>query len=191
MADISIIDKWTNANKHVDSSIDVDRFTNSAHVLLYARLNHSSSTQFYPIGVIQGWSFVEQRQVEEIFELGSDIRYIIPGRTTGRVDITRLLLNGADLVNTLYGSFGTNNELIPNTIRSIKDLTRPLDLLFVAYDTNEGANENMVRYFNNCWIVARQESISANQVVIAENCSLVFENIDTTITTTAGAANQE
>lgn len=185
------IDAWTNANRHVDTTINVDNFTNSAHVVIYARLSHSDSTQFYPIGVIQGWQFTEQRQVDEIFELGSDIRYIIPGRTTGRIDITRLLISGADLLNTLYGTLGANRELIASSIRSIKDVNRPIDLLFVSYNSNEGANENMVRYFNNCWIIARQESIAANQVVIAENCSLVFENLDTTITTTAEAANQQ
>jgi hypothetical protein len=187
---VSVISNWTNANQHVDTTINVERFTNSAHTVIYARLATSGSTQFYPIGVVQGWSFTEQRQVEEIFELGSDVRYIVPGRTTGQISINRLLISGGDLLNVLYGSFGANGALIPEALTSIKDVTKPIDLLFVTYDADSGSAENMVRYFNNCWIVMRQEQIGANQVVIAENCTLVFENIDTTIVTTDSAHNQ-
>jgi len=186
---VSVISNWANANQHVDSSINVEQFTNSAHTVIYARLATAGATQFYPIGVVQGWSFTEQRQVEEIFELGSDIRYIVPGRTTGQVNISRILISGADLLNVLYGSLGANNTLITSALRSLKDVTKPLDLLFVTYDADSGANENMVRYFSNCWIVMRQEQIGANQVVIAENCTLVFENLDTTVATTADAHN--
>lgn len=187
---MSVISNWANANRHVDTTINAEKFVNSAHTVIYARLATSGSTQFYPVGVVQGWQFTEQRQVEEIFELGSDIKYIIPGRTTGQIGINRLLISGADLLNVLYGTMDSNSNLIPSTLRSIKDVTRPLDLLFVTYDADSGADENMVRYFNNCWIIMRQEQIGANQIVIAENCTLVFENLDTTITTTAEAANQ-
>lgn len=181
---MSVISTWANANKHVDTTINTERFTNSAHTVIYARLATSSATQFYPIGVVQGWQFTEQRQVEEVFELGSDIRYIIPGRTTGQIGINRILISGGDLLNVLYGAVGANGQLIPEALKSIKDVTKPLDLLFVTYDADSGATENMVRYFNNCWIIMRQEQIGANQIVIAENCTLVYENIDTTITST-------
>lgn len=180
----SVVDKWANLNKHVDTSIDSDTFVNASHTVVYARLNHSRSTTFYPIGVIQGWSFVEQRQVEEIFELGSEAKYVVPGRTSGQISIQRILINGADLLNTLYGTLTTNSTLVPNTIRSLKEVTSPLDLLFVTYDSSESNTENMARYFSNCWITSRQESITANQTVIAENCALVYENLDTTIVDT-------
>lgn len=181
----SILDQWSNLNTHVDTSIESDNFVNSAHTVIYARLNHSSSTAFYPIGVVQGFTFVEQRQVDEIFEVGSDARYIIPGRTSGQLSIQRILIHGADLINTLYGTLGANSTLIPNTIKSLRSINSPLDLLFVTYDSSDSNSENMARYFTNCWITSRQESINANQVVIAEQCSLIYENVDTTIVNTS------
>lgn len=175
--DKAAITSWPNANKHVDSSIgDGTHFTSSKYTVVYAKLTDSNNP-FVPIGVIQGWSLAEQRQVEEIFELGSDVRYIIPGRTTGQISITRLLVNGADLLNVFYGTYRDD----PNSvIRSLKDINQPVDIVFVAYLNDTNTTENLVRYFSNCWLVSRQESVTANSVVIAENCSMLFEKVDST-----------
>lgn len=174
------ITSWPNADQHVDTTIgDGSKFTNAAHVVIYANVS-GSPTPFRPIGVVQGWSFTEQRQVEEIFELGSDVKYIVPGRTSGQIAIQRVLINGADLVNVLYGTFDENGEQTNTSIRSLRDINRPIDLVFVTYNNDTNSTEHMVRYFTNCWIVARQESITANQVVIAENCTVMYEKVNST-----------
>ena len=185
MADITTLTNtvWGNSDKHVDSSIgDGSVFTNSAHTLIYGKIHGADgSDTFRPMGVVQGWSFTEQRQVEEMFEIGSDIRYIIPGRTTGQIAITRMLINGQDLINVLYGKGATSDTKYLTPLRSLKDINTALDLLFVSYynsgDTTAPNKPHMIRYFDNCWVVARQESISANQVTIAENCTLTYEKI--------------
>lgn len=179
------ITSWPNANQHVDASIgDGSKFTNAAHTIIYVKVTDADAP-FRPIGVIQGWSLTEQRQVEEVFELGSDVRYIVPGRTTGQIAITRLLVNGSDLANTLYGTFDENGNLVSSApIRSLKDINRPVDFVFVSYNNDTNTTEHMVRYFTNCWIIARQESITANQVTVAENCTITFERIDSTVIST-------
>ena len=171
------IDAYANKDQHVDMNIAGNDFTNSAHVIVYAAVHSAkdASTTFTAIGVIQGWSFTEQKQVEELFELGSDVRYIVPGRTTGQIAVTRMLINGKDLINTLYGSSTDDVAL-----RSLKDINQSIDLMFVTYhnsDTVDANKTHMNRYFDNCWITARQESITANQVVIAENCTITYEKI--------------
>lgn len=181
---VSAANTWANNNAHTDTTINSNGlFVNSARVILYARPSEDDAKPFIPLGVVQGWSFSEQRQVEEVFELGSDIRYIIPGRTTGQLAITRLMVSGADLLNCLYGkpavqaaagdSADTNSAT--RWFMSLKDINVSLDLVFVSYHNDSGAAEHLYRQFSNCWIVARQESITANQVIIAENCTLVFE----------------
>lgn len=173
---------WKNSDKHVSDEIATsNEFVNSAHVLVYASLHGASdgtfSTKFAPIGAVQGWSFTEQRQVEEVFELGSDIRYIVPGRTTGQIAVTRLLVSGKDLVNVFY-----QTDSVDNYVGSLKEINKPLDIMFVTYNnsvdpTTKEAKAHIMRYFDNCWIVARQESITANQVIIAENCTITYEKI--------------
>ncbi len=183
---MAVMTQWANENAHVDGTkIGALQFTNSAHTVIYAKVHSSAVSEFRAIGVVQGWQFTEQRQVEEIFELGSDIQYIIPGRTTGQISINRLLISGADLINTLYGADAAENGRDGETqIRSLRDITKPLDLLFVAYsaDPNEVNRENTVRYFDSCWIVTRQEQIGANQVVVAESCTIMYEKMDTAFT---------
>lgn len=174
----AVLNSYANSEQHVDTSIASNNFTNSARTIVYAVVHGASNSTFKAVGVIQGWSFTEQKQVEELFELGSDVRYIIPGRTTGQVAITRMLINGLDLVNTLYGT--TTDAASSKVIKSLKDVNKSLDVMFVTYHNSSeaGANEvHMVRYFDNCWIVARQESITANQVVIAENCTMTYEKV--------------
>jgi hypothetical protein len=180
-----ISSSWPYADKHVDSTIsDGSKFTNAAHVVIFASVT-GSGKPFRPIGVVQGWSFTEQRQMEEIFELGSDIKYIIPGRTNGQIAITRLLVNGPDLLNIMYATFGEDGNQTNSVLRSLKDINKPIDLVFVTYNNDTGSTEHMVRYFNNCWIAARQESITANQVVVLENCTVVYEKVDSTKITIA------
>lgn len=194
---LTAFDNWNNADTHVDQSIaNGESFTSSAYTVVYAKLHSMASSNFKAIGVVQGWTATEQRQVDEIFELGSSIRYIIPGRTTGQISITRMMIEQADLINVLYAGSG-------NVYRSLKDLNVSLDLLFVMYDNNSDHGAVLTRLYENCWIVAKQESITANQVVIAENCTIVYEKIAATalkaivdsvstsssISVTAGGAN--
>lgn len=167
---------YANKNVNVDASITTGSFTNSARVVIFAKPSGQTGT-FKPIGVVQGWSFTEQRQMEDVFELGSDIKYTVPGRTTGSIAITRLLINGRDLLNVLYDTV----TVTETSFKSLKDINIGLDIIFQTYhnstDTSTSDPEHMRRYFSDCWIVARQESITANQVVIAENCTLTYKQI--------------
>jgi len=168
---------WNLIDTHVDTSITdtSNNFLSPSRVLIYARPSTTAAgTSFTAIGVIQGWSFAEQRQIEEIFELGSDTKYLIPGRTTGQINIQRVLISGKDLANVLYAS--SSGE---DTIRTLKDISVPIDLIFVAYGNLSGgsAEEVFRRYFQGCWLTAHQESIAAGQAIVAESCTLSYKNL--------------
>ena len=113
-----------------------------------------------------------------IFELGSDIPYLIPGRTTGQISIQRVLLSGQDLLNLIFNSDVDGKKTTPeNWIRSIRDVNVPLDLMFCFYGEGNTGKYDAVytRFFKNCWFTSRQESIQAGQILVAESVSLMYE----------------
>ena len=172
--------QWANLDQNVDASINENstNFLSPSRVLIYARKTNDTASTYKAIGVIQGWSFAEQRQIEELFEIGSDSKYLIPGRTTGQLNIQRILISGGDLANVLYSS--ASGETV---IRTLKDIVVPVDLIFVAFanQLQQGvAVEVFRRYFLGCWINARQESLAANQAIVAESCTLGYKQVLTT-----------
>lgn len=171
-------------NKHVNSGESTD-FISSFKTVIYAKKADSATevSAFRAIGVIQAYSWNESKQNEYIFELGSDIPYIVPGRTVGQLSINRCLLFGADIVNALYGNeVYKGSDVTANgsgkVINSIKDITEPLDILFVAYKGDGNSTpEKYSKIFKNAHIGSRSESITAGSVIITEGLQLNYENI--------------
>ena len=183
MADRGFTDIWDFKDKHLDPNIgagDSNKFISAARCILYAAPGDKNATKssFSRIGVVQGYSWGENKQMEQIFELGSDIPYFVPGRTTGQIQIQRILLSGQDLLNLVYNSDTHGKETTPSSwIRSIRDINIPLDLMFCFYGEGKDNKYSTVytRLFKSCWIQSRQESISAGQVLVAESVSIVYE----------------
>lgn len=202
--------QWRDSNV-----IDYDKesFISASRCVIYAQVATGSKNQdislanstFYPIGLVQSYGWNEQRQVDMIFELGSDVPFLVPGRTTGQLSISRMMLYGRDLINVLYNSslnFNTSSNIDPGpnayaqfTIRSLKDIDRPLNLMFAMFsnDYNSGqlshnlkldaGSKYYSRVFRNCWITSRGENLSAGQTVVAEQVSIMYEDISRVKTT--------
>lgn len=160
----------------IESNLTKDKVVNSSRCIIYAApyksndLSTISQQTFKKIGVVQGYSFAEQRQIDMIFELGSELPYLIPGRTTGQLSLSRVLLFGSDLINVLYDNTGSTVKFT-----SIKDINYPLELMFAGYDAS--GNPAFSRVFSECWIQSRSENITAGQVVVAENVNIMYTNI--------------
>jgi len=171
---------WTHADTHVNKS-EIGSAINSSRTLLYAAQRASGDSGagqasvlvYKPVGLIQAYNWSEQKQVEMIFELGSDIPYLVPGRTTGQLGLTRMLLHTTDIINVLYDSIKTQSN--SGFFSSLKQITDPINLMFVAFKLNSA--EYISRIFEECWITARNESISAGQVVVAENVNILYTNV--------------
>lgn len=183
---------WDYHDSHLTNLTDKN-FLSAARCIIYGRpsgvVTNGKDAIFQKIGVIQGYNWSEQKQVEMIFELGSDIPYLIPGRTTGQISISRILVAGADLVNLFYTTTDDVKEGAPESdkwVRSIRDITIPLDLLITYYDQTTSAVYS--RLFSNAWIQARNESIAAGQVIVAENVSILYQHV-TQYSTTAGTSS--
>ena len=72
-------------NKHVNSG-DTSDFISAFKTVIYAKRADKQNVEsvddvssFFAIGVIQAYSWNENKGVELIFELGSDIPYAVPG----------------------------------------------------------------------------------------------------------------
>mgnify|MGYP003560549684 CR=1 FL=1 len=168
-------------------SLQEEKFSNSLIldiktiliIYLLSKFADKTKSEFVRLGVVQGYSWRENKQMEQIFELGSDIPYYVPGRTTGSIQIQRVLLSGEDLLNAVYQDNSVQGvQANPNKwIRSLRDINIPMDLLFVFY--GEGStgkyDARYTRLFKNSWIQARQEQISAGQILVAESVSIVYE----------------
>ena len=188
--------KWEDKfqNQHVDTNLTSQEFLSSYRTVIYSRpaegtvaqiagnLDSGAASEFKAIGVVTAWSWQESRNVDRIFELGSDIPYLIPGYTIGQINIGRVMLNGSDVVNALYQGEQANSTSAANStghknMGSIKDITFPIDILFVAFPTNSKGAAKYSKVFKNCQISSRNESVTAGQVVIAENVTIEYETI--------------
>ena len=199
---ISANTNWEDSfkNKHLTDA-DATQFVSSYRTVIYARpagsksgntqeveqvtaLDSSQAAEFRAIGVVQAYNWNESRNIDYIFELGSDIPYLVPGRTIGQIALQRIMINGNDIVNALYLE-NTNQSGITagaesggvTPLSSIKDITVPFDLLFVAFATNGNGKTKYSRVFKNCQIESRSESINAGAVILAESVNIRYETI--------------
>ena len=188
-------DTWEDKfrNKHVDTNLDSREFLSSYRTVIYSKVADNDSvnsmeaitytSKFRAIGVVTAWNWSESRNVDRVFELGSDIPYLIPGYTMGQLSLNRVMLNGSDVVNALYNgeqessTKGANTDGINKNVTSIKDITTPLDILFVAFPTNSAGTTKYSKVFKNCQISSRSESVNAGQVIIAEGVQIEYETI--------------
>ena len=112
MADIEYnsLTKWkqdflkTNVQpKALDSGGD---FLSSETMVLIAgppRLDASDSdlTTTVPIGLVQNVQVNQNKQIQQVYEIGSRIPYMIPGRTVVSVGMSRVLFDGPSLMKAL------------------------------------------------------------------------------------------
>ena len=198
------VSTWNFSNTHVDTNINPNTdLVSAARCLIYARPSSygtedtRAASKFMRCGLIQGYNYAEQRDVQRIFEIGSDVPYVVPGRTVGSLSLSRILLFGADLVNALYYSAQNegitadelyqnnfsiiqNNQNSENIIRSIADIKKPVDLLFTYFKnsgdagTNGEINSRYTRIFKECHITSRSESVDAGNIIVAEQVSIVY-----------------
>jgi len=57
---------------------------------------------FIAIGVVQNVTVAQQKQITQLYEIGSTESYIIPGRTTLQASLSRVMVDGDSLMKCLY-----------------------------------------------------------------------------------------
>jgi len=69
------------------------------------------ATDFFPVGVISDMSLTQDKQVQQIFEIGSNRSYFVPGYTMKSVSMNRVLFSGANLLKLLAQDPAYNDKL--------------------------------------------------------------------------------
>ena len=167
---------WDYSNKHIDSNISKDNFLSAARSILYAapyKSGSAATSAYNSIGVVQGYQWGENRNVDMVFELGSDLPYLVPGRTVGSISLSRILVFGQDLTNLIY--YGGKMDSGDVIIKSLKEINNPINIMLANYSNN--GTKVYSRVFSGAWINSRSESIQAGQVLLSENVNIMYEDI--------------
>lgn len=183
MAESIAVPAWDYHDKNIQGSIAQNDFTRADRVIIFSAptpIPGKTNEPMKPIGLIQGMTHQEQKQLQMFFELGSDNAMIIPGLTSGQISLQRVLLNGMNFINALYHGVDTKSLRDDQILRSIRDINVPFDLLIAKYpvnDTNGTSTAVESTLFRGCQLSSRSESITAGGVVVMENVSLQYASI--------------
>lgn len=217
------VSQWKWQEQHVQPSIDdFGVFIRAGSVLLAAgppTLTSRFSAQMnpavlpsalddiaHPIGVVENFALAQNKQLQTIFEIGSDLRYFIPGRTVNNCAFSRVLIDGPSLLKVLYnyymGGIGgasqpTNGPLnvrignLPTRgIRSIKDppgqdhmfLNLASELFnlpigILVMFKNNADDLVAASYLEKCMINSHNMNINASSVLVAEAVNMQFDKV--------------
>jgi hypothetical protein len=192
---------WQYKTKHVQSrdaagnDYDAGNFIRGASILICAGPRRKPASPWtaggggtaatiFPIGLLQTGSINEQKQLEEVFEIGSERRYFITGRTFFTLQATRIMVDGASLLRAMYntstGSAGTGagdeagfSDYFTNLASTF--FNTPTGLLVIDNDNN-----NLIvggAYLEDAYIQTYNRQITAAQTVVAEQCLVKFDKI--------------
>ena len=226
----SSVSTWDSENKHVQSSIEQNGVSTQASTILIAAgaprlqdarnrpgilgtvgniVNPSYSANFnslgdvaYPIGLIENVGIGQNKQLQQFFEIGSELSYFIPGRTVNSMTMNRAYLNGPSLLKVLYAYYkspedddpdafslpldsnnnqptlDTNNQpgfnnLWLNVASKLFDY--PIGILMYFKD-NRGV-EAGAQYLEKCHIVSHNFGISSSSTLFSESITLRFDRV--------------
>lgn len=182
MSDVTV-PSWEYQDKNIQGNIEQSDFTRADRVIIYTAptpLPGQTSSAMSAVGLIQGMTHTEQKQLQMLFELGSAAPMIVPGLTQGQINLNRVLLNGMNFLNTIYHGSAAENLGPDQILRSIRDVNRPFDLMIAKYpvlDDTTAAKAVETTLFRGCQIQSRSESISAGGVVVFEQLNLMYQYV--------------
>lgn len=228
---ISTSINWDMNNKHVQSTIQDNGVAVQARSILLAAgapklenattrpgalgsflniLNPAYSNNFgdsldiaYPIGTVENIAIGQNKQLQQFFEIGSNLRYFIPGRTVNSMSLSRTYLDGPSLLKVLYAFYRNPDDLDsgdftlpvdrntgnPMTINAnnlpgynsmwlniasqLFDL--PFGLLMYVQDNRE--NDKGAVYFENCYVASHNFGINSSSTIFSESVNIQFDRI--------------
>jgi len=192
MADIS---SWDFKTKHVqpDQFGSGKNYISAESIVLCAAKNGTDGTfsDLIPIGVMQNAGFSQQKQINQLYEIGGRLPFFIPGRTLVQLNMTRVVFNGDSLMAVLYSQNedGTSTETSPgpevNTGEGTKKFylnlaselfNKGIDIALVIQDSEGQPAGGII--FRECIIQSHGMGISSNQTVVAENISLRAKSLE-------------
>lgn len=121
---------WDFSTQHVQQNMEGSDFVGSHSVILCATyprvsdlatdkdryidddpntdISMDDGTIAYPIGVIDSSAIQQDRNLQQIFEIGSTRSYLMSARTITQMSINRILYNGPTMLRCLYAYYPTD-----------------------------------------------------------------------------------
>lgn len=169
----------------------------TAAVKSFPGAGDESGIRLVPIGLVETATVAMSKPLSRIFEIGSKLSYIIPGRTIGQIALARVLFDGPSLLKVLYqgevnrdsqntdgtkqasffsgaevsraAAIGSGNVAI-NLASTFFD--QPVGLGFFFKDRSDEMVSQI--YFEGCRISTHNLGIAANMNVLTESVSMEF-----------------
>ena len=196
-----ILTDWDFTQKHVNEANLVTRgFASAESIVLVAGPslgNGLNPNNLTTIGVVESAAISQNKQIQQIFEIGSRLPYNIPGRTSVNASLSRIMFDGASLMATLHTSAGgvpseyTQNDSpgynIDGTIGGNEEspefflnlastyFNNPIGLGLIFHDNHD--EPLAMIYLEECLIRSHTMSIGAGQTIVMENCNIAATNI--------------
>lgn len=223
MAATTSINEWNFREKHVQAELTGGRFVNASSVLFAAgppqiRFAGNASTDFNeenvatrgelnavarPLGVLENVAIGQNRQLQQLFEIGSKRSYFIPGRTISQLNFARVLYSGPNLLRTLFAWYPAT-KIGPTVAQLLaagagragkgaptieynpgfadffmvldSDLfDQPFGLLMIIHDNNDDPYGAM--YMELAYIQAHQFTVNSTATVVAEGATARFDKM--------------
>ena len=157
----------------------------------------TSGFRLVPIGLVESAQISMNKPLSRIFEIGSKLSYIIPGRTVGGISLSRVFFDGPSLLKAIYmgevesdsatmdekkAVFKSSSEgeqkfqhissgnIAMNLASSFFD--QPVGLAFIFQD-QESHSVGQI-YFEGCRVSTYNLGISAQMNVLTEAISMEF-----------------
>ena len=154
------------------------------------------ATSIFPIGVLESAAIAQNKQIQQLFEIGSRRPYFIPGRTRIQVGLSRVIFNGNSLMAKVYdgveglatdeAGFNDSPNDAPGYPSKLDDenfyfnlassfFNKPFGLIMIMKDTDK--DDAAMIYLENCMIQSHNMNIGANQTIIMENVNIICDGI--------------
>ena len=216
------VPSWDPQNKHVSRAsfgsdgrhtvdeVEATNFIEAGTVLicsgpssLESASGSAKEVNVIPIGMIEQVSVQQNRPLQRIFEIGSKISYIIPGRAVGGMAINKMLFDGPSLLRMLTAGEYSEREVGAGGVQQgVKELTTfsgkridvpntgfgGIDLNFMSslfelpfgimmYFRNQSGDDVSAVYFEGCRMTAHSFGIASQATVIAESVNMEFTRV--------------
>jgi len=153
---MSTLSTWDFKNSHTQINDDLyNGFVSGESVVLVSgpRQVPSDGTainNLYPIGVVESATIAQNKQIQQIFEIGSRKSFLIPGRTQVNVGLSRILFSGDSLMSALHEYNEEHYKDINSEKKTVEEAHKDSDSPgYVTQDTgNKGTDISQNYYLN-------------------------------------------
>jgi len=186
---------WDFKTQHVqpDQFGSGKNYISAESIVICAAKNDTTGTvsELIPIGVMQNAGFSQQKQINQLYEIGGRLPFFIPGRTLVQLNMTRVVFNGDSLMAVLYSqnepaedpetspgptvTAGTDTKKFYMNLAS-ELFNKGIDIALVIQDSEGEPGGGII--FRECIIQSHGMGISSNQTVVAENISLRAKSLE-------------